>query len=47
MPKTVIQEGTTGRVESMQQSSATQSLATSFWGLRNDLPVVPSCIYSF
>ena len=35
VPKTVgIQEGTARRSESMQQSSATQSLLLCFWGLR-------------
>ena len=32
--KLQIQEGTARRSESMQQSSATQSLHLSFWGLR-------------
>ena len=32
--KLLKQEGTARRIESMQQSSATQSLHLSFWGLR-------------
>ena len=50
--KLQIQEGTAGRVESMQQFSATQSLHLGFWGLRKNiscskpLPAVPSCVYS-
>ena len=52
-PKLLKQEGTARRIESMQQSSATQSLHLWFLGVAEDccmlsiLLAVPSCFNSF
>ena len=47
--KLQIQEGTAGRVESMQQFSATQSLHLGFWRLRKNISCSKpylQCVYS-